>query len=115
MDASTHDAARGSLPLLRHRSPDANEYDEYDAPASIVGHVTALDEDYVRISQGPSLETELHPLDLVRAFGDDDDIEAAYALLLDAAVNKDLVKIKLGTSHITYENDAQTKRYAALA
>ena len=96
-------------PLLRYRNEDADDYFERDVV--IFGTIARVDEDTVTIVEGPHLSMEIYLDDLVPLFENDEDF--TLAILADAALNHDIVRIELTHDALAYVNPKQEERFAA--
>lgn len=96
-------------PLLRYRNEDADDYFERDV--DILGTIARVDEDTVTVVEGPHLSMEIYLDDLVPLFENDEDF--TLAILADAALNHDIVRIVLTHDALAYVNPKQEERFAA--
>lgn len=96
-------------PLLRYRNDDNDDFFEHDVV--ILGTISRVDEDTVTIVEGPHLSFEVYLDDLVPLFEDDEDF--TLAILADAALHHDIVRIELKHDALAYENPKQEERFGA--
>ena len=96
-------------PLLRYRNDEADDFFEHDVV--ILGTISHLDEDTITVVEGPHLSVEVYLDDLVPLFENDEDF--TLAILADAALNHDIVRIVLTHDALAYVNPKQEERFAA--